>query len=72
MTYKEIKYKIESLERNLERDHFDHKTRDFVPATGHTRTMILANIEDLRSRLPMAKHDDSVRLYGWKSVERNV
>jgi hypothetical protein len=34
--------------------------------------MILANIEDLKSRLPQARHEDKVRAFGWKSVERNA
>ena len=31
-----------------------------------------ARIAELRAMLPQAKHNDKVRAYGWKSVERNV
>jgi hypothetical protein len=71
-TVQDIKFDIERLESKLERHHFDHDLRDFVPATGHTRKMILANIETLKSMLPQARHDDQVARYGWKSVERNA
>ena len=71
-TVEQIKFDIERLESSLERDHYDHDLHEFVPATGHTRQMILANIEDLKSRLPQARHEDKVRAFGWKSVERNA
>ena len=72
MTANDIRNKIESLEKSLERDHYDHDLHDFVPATGHVRKMILANIADLKARLPRARYDDKVARYGWRSVERNA
>ncbi len=68
----EIKFDIECLENRLESDHFDHEIRDFVPATGETRKWILSRIETLKSMLPQARHEDQVRAFGWKSVERNA
>jgi hypothetical protein len=72
MTVKEIKSRIASLEQSLVADHYDHDLHTFVPAEGHTRVMILANIKHLKTKLPSARHDDLVNRYGWKSVERNV
>lgn len=69
---KDIQFDIQSLERRLESDHFDHDLRRFVPATGETRDWILASIESLKARLPQARHDDKVRAFGWRSVERNA
>tara|TARA_Y100000114_G_C11594996_1_gene247581 strand:+ start:13 stop:237 length:225 start_codon:yes stop_codon:yes gene_type:complete len=68
----EIKFDIKCLESRLESDHFDHEIRDFVPATGETRKWILSRIETLKSMLPQARHEDQVRAFGWKSVERNA
>lgn len=68
----EIKFDIQCLERRLDCDHFDHDLRSFVPATGDTRKWILARIETLKSLLPQAHHEDQVRAFGWKSVERNA
>lgn len=68
----DIRFQIERLEDRLESDHFDHEIRDFVPATGDTRKWILSRIETLKSLLPQARHEDAVRAFGWKSVERNV
>ena len=67
----EIKFDIQMLESSLEKYHYE-RGKGFVPATGHIREMILANIESLKSRLPEARHDDEVARYGWKSVERNA
>lgn len=67
----EIKFDIQMLESSLEKHHYE-RGKGFVPATGHIREMILANIESLKSRLPEARHDDEVARYGWKSVERNA
>jgi len=72
MTTNDIINEIESLQKDLTHDHYDHDLHDFVPATGHTRTMILANIADLKARLPQARHQDKVTRYGWRSVERNA
>ena len=72
MTANDIRNKIQDLERSLERSHYDHELHAFVPATGHLRKMILANIADLKSRLPQARYDDKVARYGWRSVERNA
>ena len=69
---KEIKFDIQLLESRLEKDHFDHELRKFVPATGKTRDWILASIQNLKARLPQARHEDKVRAFGWKSVERNA
>ena len=66
-----IKFDIQMLESSLEKHHYE-SGKGFVPATGHTREMILANIESLKSRLPEARHNDEVARYGWKSVERNA
>ena len=68
----DILFEIQRLEDRLESDHFDHEIRDFVPATGETRKWILSRIETLKSLLPQARHDDQVRAFGWKTVERNV
>ncbi len=68
----DIKFDIERLEARLNSDHYDHDLRKFVPATGDTRKWILARIETLKSMLPQARHDDQVRAFGWKSVERNA
>lgn len=68
----EIKFDIQRLETRLVSDHFDHELRKFVPATGETREWILARIETLKSMLPQARHEDQVRAFGWKSVERNA
>ena len=68
----EIKFDIQRLESRLESDHFDHELRKFVPATGETRDWILASIQSLKARLPEARHEDQVRAFGWKSVERNA
>ena len=67
----EIKFDIKMLESSLEKHHYE-RGKGFVPATGHIREMILANIESLKSRLPEARYDDKVARYGWKSVERNA
>jgi hypothetical protein len=72
MTVKEIKSRIASLEQSLVADHYDHDLHTFVPAEGHTRVMILANIKHLKTKLPSARHDDLVNRYGWRSVERNA
>ncbi|MGB0355331.1 MAG: hypothetical protein ACPGII_04660 [Opitutales bacterium] len=72
MTYSQIKSEIESLEKDLVRYRYDHDLHDFVPAEGHIRKMILANIADLKSRLPRANYNYQVSRYGWRSVERNA
>ena len=66
-----IKFEIQMLESSLERHHYE-RGKGFVPATGHTREMILANIKSLKARLPQARYDDKVARYGWRSVERNA
>jgi len=33
---------------------------------------INAKISDLKAMLPQARHEDKVRAFGWKSVERNA
>ena len=72
MTKSEIKSRIASLEESLVADHYDHDKHCFVPAEGHTRVMILANIKHLKEMLPSARQNDLVNRYGWKSVERNA
>ena len=68
----DIKFDIERLEARLDSDYYNHDLRKFVPATGDTRKWILARIETLKSMLPQARHEDQVRAFGWKSVERNA
>ncbi len=72
MTKSDIESRIAKLENSLVYDHYDHDLHSFVPAEGHAREMILANIKNLKEMIPVASHDDAVRLYGWKSVERNA
>jgi hypothetical protein len=72
MTNSQIQSEIETLEKDLVRYRYDHDLHDFVPAEGHTRKMILANIKHLKEMLPSARHHDLVNRYGWKSVERNA
>ena len=33
---------------------------------------INAKISELKAMLPQARHDDKVRAFGWRSVERNA
>jgi len=72
MTVKDIKFEIQSLKRRLVSDHYDHEKHTFVPAEGKTRDWILSAIDEYTKMLPRASHDDDVRRYGWKSVERNA
>jgi len=72
MTVKDIKFKIETLKHRLEVDHFDHEKRRWVGADEKTRQWIFSSIEQLTKMLPRASHDDDVRRYGWRSVERNA
>ena len=41
-------------------------------AEGKDKESILSSIDELTKMLPRASHDDDVRRYGWKSVERNA
>ena len=72
MTVKDIKFEIQSLESRLKVDHFDHEKGSWVPAEGKTRDWILSGIDELTKMLPRASHNDDVRRFGWKSVERNA
>jgi len=72
MTAKEIELKIKSLKSRLTADHYDHDKHRFVPADGETRKWLLSSIETFTKMLPRARHDDDVRRYGWRSVERNA
>lgn len=72
MTVKDIKFEITTLRRRLDVDHFDHEKRRWVPADESTRQWIFSSIEELTKMLPRASHDDDVRRFGWKSVERNA
>jgi hypothetical protein len=72
MTLEEVKDKINELERRLDADHYDHDKHAFVPATGSTREWLLSSIQTYKEMLPQARHNDKVRAFGWRSVERNA
>jgi len=72
MNNEEIKSRIATLESRIERDHFCHEKRTFVPATGSTLEWILDSIEALKAELPRAEHDAQVDRHGFKFVEQSV
>ena len=72
MTVKDIKFEIQSLKSRLDAHHVDQETRRWVSAEGKDKEWILSSIDELTKMLPRASHNDDVRRFGWKSIERNA